>query len=82
MMRQAKLSEPGLTQETLNGYYNVLYMILRPMEYPLSSTDRRTVFEYSLTGKQDEKRYVHPVLLACSLGIAIKCSSVLNSKPG
>ena len=71
------------TQETLNGYYNVLYMILKTYGIPAQFlTDRRTVFEYSLTGKQDEEKDTFTQFSgACrSLGIAIKCSSVPQFK--
>lgn len=37
-------------QETLNGYYNVLYQILTNYGIPaMFYTDRRTVFEYKKT---------------------------------
>jgi transposase len=40
-------------EETLNGYYNVLYQILRKYGIPYEFlTDRRTVFEYELKRKK------------------------------
>lgn len=66
------------TQETLNGYYQVLYMIL--MRYGIPScfrTDRRTVFEYSLRVKPDEEKDTFTQFSAAckTLGISIQASS-------
>jgi hypothetical protein len=45
------------TQETLDGYYHVLYMILRLYGIPSRfRTDRRTVFEYKSLSKPDEEK--------------------------
>lgn len=66
-------------QETLNGYYHVLYMILRLHGIPsLLRTDRRTVFEYSQLGREDEEKDTHTQFSgACkALGIQIECCSV------
>lgn len=66
-------------QETLNGYYHVLYMILKLHGIPsLFRTDRRTVFEYSQLGREDEEKDTHTQFSgACkALGIGIECCSI------
>ncbi len=66
-------------QETLNGYYHVLYMILKLHGIPsLFRTDRRTVFEYSQLGKEDEEKDTHTQFSAAckALGIGIESGSV------
>lgn len=71
------------TQETLNGYYNTLYMTLKLYGIPSQFlTDRRTVFEYSLKAKKDEEKDTFTQFSAAcrTLGIAIKCSSVPQFK--
>lgn len=71
------------TQETLNGYYNVLYQILTNHGIPaMFYSDKRTVFEY--------KKKASPLLsddtftqfsYACNqLGIEIKTTSVPQAK--
>ncbi|MCB5280071.1 MAG: ISNCY family transposase [Candidatus Cloacimonetes bacterium] len=71
------------TQETLNGYYNVLYMILKNHGIPsLFRTDRRTVFEYSLLSKPDEEKDTFTQFAAAckTLGIGIETSSIPQFK--
>lgn len=71
------------TQETLNGYYNVLYMILKLYGIPARFfTDRRTVFEYTLLAKADEEKDTYTQFSAAcrTLGIDMKCSSVPQFK--
>lgn len=71
------------TQETLNGYYNVLYMILKLYGIPsLFRTDRRTVFEYSLLSKADEEKDTFTQFSAAckTLGIEIEVTSIPQHK--
>jgi hypothetical protein len=71
------------TQETLNGYYHVLYMILKVHGVPsLFRTDRRTVFEYGLLGKVDEEKDTFTQFAAAckTLGVAIEATSVPQHK--
>ena len=71
------------TQETLNGYYHVLYMILKRYGIPSRfRTDRRTVFEYSLRAKPDEEKDTFTQFsAACNvLGIEIQAQSVPQFK--
>ena len=71
------------TQETLNGYYNVLYMILKLYGVPNRFlTDRRTVFEYTLLAKPDEEKDTYTQFTAAckTLGIEMQCSSVPQVK--
>jgi len=71
------------TQETLNGYYNVLYMILKIYGIPsLFLTDRRTVFEYSQLSKPDEEKDTFTQFSAAckTLGIEIEATSVAQHK--
>lgn len=71
------------TQETLNGYYNVLYQILNNYGIPYQFfTDRRTVFDYKRKDKTDlEKDTFTQFSYAChQLGIDIKTSSVPQAK--
>lgn len=66
------------TQETLNGYYHVLYMILKRYGIPSRfRTDRRTVFEYSQRAKPDEEKDTFTQFsAACKvLGIDIQANS-------
>ncbi len=68
-------------QETLNGYYHVLYMVLKLYGVPLCfHTDRRTVFEYNRRSKPEpEKDTYTQFSAACkTLGIQIvSCSDPL-----
>lgn len=71
------------TQETLQGYYSVLYMILKIYGIPsLFRTDRRTVFEYSLLGKPDEEKDTFTQFAAAckTLGIEIEATSIAQHK--
>ena len=71
-------------QETLAGYYHVLYMILKLYGIPsLFHTDRRTVFEYSLLSKPDQEKDTHTQFgAACNtLGIGIDACSSPQFKP-
>lgn len=66
------------TQETLKGYYHVLYMILKHYGIPSRfRTDRRTVFEYSQRAKPDEEKDTFTQFsAACNvLGIDIQANS-------
>lgn len=70
-------------QETLNGYYHVLYMILKLYGIPSRfRTDRRTVFEYSLLTKADEEKDTYTQFAAAcqTLGIEIETSSIAQHK--
>lgn len=72
------------TQETLNGYYNILYQILTKYGIPsLFKTDKRTVFEYNRKGTTlDEDNTFTQFAYACSqLGTSIKTSSTPEFKP-
>jgi len=71
------------TQETLQGYYSVLYMILKIHGIPsLFRTDRRTVFEYSLLSKPDEEKDTYTQFSAAckTLGIGIEATSIPQKK--
>jgi len=70
-------------QETLRGYFRVLYMILILYGIPsLFRTDRRTVFEYKLLGKPDEEKDTYTQFAgACrTLGIELEATSVPEHK--
>lgn len=72
-------------QETLNGYYHVLEMILRRYGIPFRFyTDKRTVFEYSRKDKDErieENDTFTQFAYACQvLGIEIRTTSVAASK--
>lgn len=71
------------TQETLDGYYHVLHMILTVHGIPSRfRTDRRTVFEYSLLAKPDEEKDTFTQFAAAckTLGIEIEANSVAQHK--
>ena len=71
------------TQETLNGYYHVLYMILTRYGIPSRfKTDRRTVFEYSTRAKPDEEKDTFTQFTAACrvLGIDIETTSIAQQK--
>lgn len=70
-------------QETLSGYYHVLYQILKNYGIPFSFlTDRRTVFEYKRKNTlMDEDDTFTQFSYACNqLGIEIKTTSVAQAK--
>ena len=70
-------------QETLNGYYNVLFQILLNYGIPaMFYTDRRTVFEYKRKDKpSDAEDTFTQFSYAChNLGIEIKTTSVPQAK--
>ena len=70
-------------QETLHGYYQVLYQILKTRGIPASFlTDRRTVFEYSkLKNPSDEKDTFTQFGYAChQLGIDLNTTSTPQTK--
>lgn len=70
-------------QETLRGYFCVLYMILKLYGIPSRfRTDRRTVFEYKLLGKPDEEKDTYTQFTgACrTLGIEMEATSVPERK--
>lgn len=71
------------TQETLNGYYHVLYQILTNYGIPaMFYTDKRTVFTYKKTGEKDDARNTLTQFgYACeTLGIDLKTTSVAQAK--
>lgn len=71
------------TQETLNGYYQVLYQILNKYGIPsMLYTDNRTVFEYKNKKMKDVgKDTFTQFSYACKqLGIEIKTTSVAQAK--
>jgi hypothetical protein len=71
------------TQETLDGYYHVLYMILRNYGIPSRfRTDRRTVFEYKSLSKPDEEKDTFTQFSAAckTLGIELEATSVPQRK--
>ena len=62
-------------QETLNGYYNVLYQILNNHGIPaLFYTDKRTIFEYKRKNRafDDEDTFTQFSYACHNLGIDIK----------
>ena len=72
-------------QETLNGYYHVLYQILINYGIPYKFfTDNRTVFNYlslNLNKRTSEKDVLTQYGYACKqLGIALETSSVSQAK--
>ena len=70
-------------QETLNGYYNVIYQILTNYGIPaLFYTDRRTVFEYKRKNNafDDEDTFTQFSYACHNLGIDIKTTSVAQAK--
>lgn len=70
-------------QETLSGYYHVLYMILKLYGIPSRfRTDRRTVFEYNLRTEKDEEKDTYTQFAAAckTLGIEIETSSIAQHK--
>lgn len=71
-------------QETLNGYYHVVYQILLNYGLPMKfTTDGRTIFEYmSKKMKSDEKAYFTQFKHACNtLGIELNVTSKSQKKP-
>lgn len=70
-------------QETLNGYYNVLYQILNNHGIPfMFYTDRRTVFEYKLkkSPSLEEDTFTQFGYACKQLGIDIKTTSSPQAK--
>lgn len=70
-------------QETLKGYYNVLYQILKEYGIPhMFFTDRRTVFEYKRKGSEavEDDTFTQFGYACKQLGIEIKTSSVAQAK--
>ncbi|WP_058486067.1 ISNCY family transposase [Defluviitalea phaphyphila] len=70
-------------QETLNGYYHVLYQILNNYGIPYQFfTDNRTVFEYKKKGQKSiENDTFTQFGYACKqLGINIRTSSIAQAK--
>lgn len=71
------------TQETLNGYYHVLYQILLRYGIPYKLfTDRRTVFTYKKKNSPstDEDTYTQFAYACKQLGILLESSSVPQAK--
>jgi len=71
------------TQETLKGYYNILYQILNNHGIPyMFFTDRRTVFEYKQkkSPKTEEDTFTQFSYACNQLGVEIKTSSIPESK--
>lgn len=70
-------------QETLNGYYNVLYQILTTYGVPYKFlTDRRTVFEYKQKKSTsiEEDTFTQFGYACKQLGIEIQATSVAQAK--
>ena len=70
-------------QETLNGYYHVLYQILTDYGIPhMLFTDRRTVFEYKQkkSSSVEEDRFSQFSYACKQLSIEIKTNSVAQAK--
>ena len=70
-------------QETLKGYYNVLYHILINYGIPaMFYTDRRTVFEYKRKNNalDDEDTFTQFSYACHNLGIEIKTTSIAQAK--
>jgi transposase len=70
-------------QETLNGYYNVLYQVLTQYGIPyMLYTDRRTVFEYTKkkSPSVEEDTFTQFGYACKQFGIEIKSSSVAQAK--
>jgi len=70
-------------QETLNGYYNVLYRILNEYGIPaMFFTDKRTVFEYKkkASNSLEDDTFTQFGYACRQLGIEIKTSSVPEAK--
>lgn len=71
-------------QETLNGYYNILFQVLTKYGIPyLFKADKRTVFEYNKKGTTlDEDNTFTQFAYAChQLGTSIETSSTPEFKP-
>ncbi len=71
------------TQETLNGYYNVLDQILKNYGIPyMFLTDRRTVFEYKQkkSPSVEEDTFTQFGYACKQLGIEIRTSSIPQAK--
>ena len=71
------------TQETLNGYYHVLYHILTRYGIPYKIfTDRRTVFTYKKKNSpsDDEDSYTQFSYACKQLGVLLESSSVPQAK--
>lgn len=71
------------TQETLKGYYNILYQILTNYGIPyMFYTDRRTVFEYKQKKSPsiEEDTFTQFGYACKQLGIEIKTSSIPQAK--
>lgn len=71
------------SQETLNGYYHVLYQVLTDYGIPyMLLTDRRTVFEYKQkrSPSVEEDTFTQFSYACKQLGIEIKTSSVAQAK--
>jgi transposase len=70
-------------QETLNGYYRVLYQILTGYGIPyMFFTDRRTVFEFKKSGRilEEEDANTQFSYALSQLGVDLKTSSVPQAK--
>ncbi len=70
-------------EETLNGYYHVLYQILTNYGIPYKFfTDRRTVFTYKKKNAPsvDEDTYTQFAYACKQLGVALEASSVPQAK--
>ena len=70
-------------QETLKGYYNVLYQVLTGYGIPyMFFTDRRTVFEYrklGCTGMEDDT-YTQFGYALSQLGVELKANSIAEAR--
>lgn len=71
------------TQETLNGYYNVLYQILTDYGIPYKIlTDKRTVFEYTKKASNsiENDTYTQFAYACKQLGIILETTSIPQAK--
>lgn len=71
------------TQETLNGYYNLLHQILSNYGIPFKfKTDRRTVFEYKSKNQKNlqDDTFTQFGFACHQLGIEIEATSVPQAK--
>lgn len=71
------------TQETLNGYYNVLYQILTTHGIPVTFfTDNRSIFNYQKSSSKSlqDDTFTQFGFACAQLGIEIKTTSVPQSK--
>ena len=69
------------TEETLNGYYQVLHHVLNTYGIPVKIlTDRRTIFEYKKAPTKIEDTFTQFAFACQRLGIELQTSSVAQAK--